>query len=210
MADDDIRLTATLRTEFGKGAARRARRDGNVPAVLYGHGTEPRHLNLPARDFATVLRNRGVNAVLDLDIAGESQLALTKSVVVHPVRNYIEHADLLVVRRGEKVTVDVPIEVVGEAAPGTLVTVELDTLSVEAEALHIPESIEVSVEGVVAGTPILAGDITLPEGSTLEGDPEQLIVNVVVAPTETQLEEEGTDEGEAAEAPAAEDAPEAE
>src|SRR6478752_4722382 len=128
MSDANL-LEATVRTEFGKGAARRTRRDGNVPAVLYGHNEEPQHLAVSARAFAAILREHGTNAVLELDINGTKQLALTKSVVVHPIRRYIEHADLLIVKRGEKVIVDVPVIVVGDAAPGSVVTQEANDLS---------------------------------------------------------------------------------
>ncbi|MFC9554352.1 50S ribosomal protein L25/general stress protein Ctc [Rhodococcus sp. NPDC056960] len=204
---DENRLVAAVRTEFGKGAARRARRDGQVPAVLYGHGEDPRHLNVPSRDFAAILRAHGTNAVLTLDIDGKEQVALTKSVVVHPIRNYIEHADLLVIKKGEKVTVDVPVVVTGEAASGTLVAQDAATVSLEADALHIPEQIEVSVEGLEVGTQILANQLELPKGSTLQADEELLIVNVVAAPTAADLEEEtGEAAGETAEAPAEEGA----
>lgn len=189
MSDASL-LAASVRTEFGKGAARRTRRDGNVPAVLYGHNEEPQHLSVNARDFAAILREHGTNAVLNLDIAGKKQLALTKSVVVHPIRRYIEHADLLIVRRGEKVTADVHIALTGEAASGTLVTQETTTLSIEVEALHIPESIEVSIDGVEAGTQILAGSIALPKGATLAGDAEALIVNIIAAPAAAAEETE--------------------
>ncbi|MVU81626.1 50S ribosomal protein L25/general stress protein Ctc [Nocardia sp. ET3-3] len=181
MSDANL-LAATVRTEFGKGAARRTRRDGNVPAVLYGHNEEPQHLSVNAQAFAAILREHGTNAVLNLDIAGKKQLALTKSVVVHPIRRYIEHADLLIVRRGEKVTADVSIALVGDAASGTLVQQDTIVLSIEADALNIPESIEISIEGVEAGTQILAGQIALPKGATLAGDPEALIVNIIAAP----------------------------
>ena len=203
----DHRLVAAVRTEFGKGAARRARRDGQVPAVLYGHGEDPRHLNVPSRDFAAILRAHGTNAILTLDIEGKEQVALTKSVVVHPIRNYIEHADLLVIKKGEKVTVDVPVVVTGEAAAGTLVAQDAATISLEADALHIPEQIEVSVEGLEVGTQILANQLELPKGSTLQADEELLIVNVVAAPTAADLEEEtGETAAEPAEAPAEEGA----
>jgi large subunit ribosomal protein L25 len=202
---DENRLVAAVRTEFGKGAARRARRDGQVPAVLYGHGEDPRHLNVPSRDFAAILRAHGTNAILTLDIDGKEQVALTKSVVVHPIRNYIEHADLLVIKKGEKVTVDVPVVVTGEAASGTLVAQDAATISLEADALHIPEQIEVSVEGLEVGTQILANQLELPKGSTLQADEELLIVNVVAAPTAADLEEEtGEAAGETAEASAEE------
>ncbi|MEV0461497.1 50S ribosomal protein L25/general stress protein Ctc [Nocardia tengchongensis] len=198
MSDANL-LEATVRTEFGKGAARRTRRDGNVPAVLYGHNEEPQHLAVSARAFAAILREHGTNAVLELDINGTKQLALTKSVVVHPIRRYIEHADLLIVRRGEKVTADVNVAIVGDAASGTLVTQDATTLSIEAEALHIPESIEVSIEGVEAGTQILAGGIELPKGVTLAGDPEALILNVIAAPAAAAEAEEAAAEEAAAE-----------
>lgn len=178
---DENRLVAAARTEFGKGAARRARRDGQVPAVLYGHGTEPQHLNLPAREFAAILRAHGTNAVINLDIDGKEQLALTKSVVVHPIRRHIEHADLLIVKKGETVAVEVPLVVTGTAAPGSLVTEEITTIKLEVEALHIPESVEVSIEGAEVGTQILAGGVTLPKGAKLADDPELLLVNVVAA-----------------------------
>ncbi|MGX7729980.1 50S ribosomal protein L25/general stress protein Ctc [Rhodococcus sp. 2H158] len=196
---DENRLVAAVRTEFGKGAARRARRDGQVPAVLYGHGTDPKHLALPAREFAAVLRAHGTNALLTLEVDGAEELALTKSVVVHPIRNYIEHADLLVVKKGEKVTVEVPLVVTGEAASGTLVVNEVNTVQLEADALNLPEQVEVSIEGVEAGTQILANNVQLPAGATLQGDPELLLVNVVAAPTAAAMEGE-TAEGEAAEA----------
>lgn len=178
---DDNKLVASVRSEFGKGAARRARRDGQVPAVLYGHGTDPQHLNLPAREFAAILRAHGTNVVINLDIDGKDQLALTKSVVVHPIRRHIEHADLLIVQKGEKVAVEVPIVVTGDAAPGALVTEETTTIKLEVEALHIPESVEVSVEGAEVGTQFLAGAVALPKGATLADDAELLLVNVVAA-----------------------------
>lgn len=198
---EENNLVAVVRTEFGKGAARRARRDGQVPTVLYGHGEDPRHLNVPARDFAAILRAHGTNAILTLDIEGTEQVALTKSVVVHPIRNYIEHADLLVIKKGEKVTIDVNVIVVGDAAAGTMVAQDASTISIEADALHIPEQIEVSVEGLKIGTQILASQLELPKGSTLQADADTLIVNVVAAPTEADLEE-------GAEAPAADEAAE--
>ncbi|MEV6134911.1 50S ribosomal protein L25/general stress protein Ctc [Nocardia sp. NPDC051990] len=191
MSDANV-LEAAVRTEFGKGAARRTRRAGNVPAVLYGHAADPQHLSLNAQAFAAILREHGTNAVLNLVIDGKNQLALTKSVVVHPIRRYIEHADLLIVKRGEKVTADVNVTLTGEAGPGTLVTQESTTLSIEAEALNIPEAIEVSIEGAEAGTQIAAGAIELPKGATLAGDPEALIVNIIAAPAaEAPAEEAG-------------------
>jgi len=191
MSNEVNNLKAAVRTEFGKGAARRARRDGLVPAVLYGHGTDPQHLALDTRAFAAVLRKDGTNAVLTLDIDGKEQVALTKSVVVHPIKRSIEHADLLVLRKGERVTVEINVVVEGDAAPGTLVTTDSTVVEIEADALSIPESVEVSVEGVEAGTQILAGGLTLPAGVALISDPELLLVNVVEAPTEEDLEAEG-------------------
>jgi len=200
-------LTVSVRTSTGKGASRRARRDGKIPAVLYGHGSDPQHLELPGRDFAAVLRHSGTNAVLALDIDGTEQLALTKALDIHPIRRTIQHADLLVVRRGEKVVVEVSVVVEGDAVPGTLVTPENDAIEIEAEALSIPEQLTVSVEGVEAGTQITAGQIALPSGVTLVSDPELLVVNVVTAPTAEELEAEGA--GEAAEPePAIEEAAE--
>src|SRR6185295_15670443 len=150
-------LTVVVRTETGKGASRRARRAGQVPAVLYGHGEDPQHLLLPSHELSAVLRNSGTNAVLTLDIEGKEQLALTKALDIHPIRRNIQHADLLVVRRGEKVTVEVNVVVEGEAVSDALVTQETNAIEIEAEALSIPEQLTVSVEGVEAGTQILAG-----------------------------------------------------
>lgn len=191
-------LSVDVRTRTGKGASRQARREGKVPAVLYGHGSEPQHLELNAHDFAAVLRNSGTNAVLSLQIAGEEQLALTKAIAMHPIRRTIIHADLLVVRRGEKVTVEVPVELEGEAASGTLVTQDATAIEIEAEALSIPESLAVSIADAEEGTQILAGEIALPAGVTLVSDPEMLVVNIVAAPTAEDLEAEGG--GETAEA----------
>ena len=208
MANATEKLTVAVRTEKGKGAARRARREGNVPAVLYGHGTDPQHLSLPARELAAILRNNGTNAIIDLDIEGASQLALTKQIDVHPIRNYIEHVDLLVIRRGEKVTVEVTVVVEGDAAPGTLVTQDANTVEIEADALSIPEQITVNVEGAEAGLSVLAGALELPEGVSLIGDPEALIVAVNAAPTAADLEDEA--EAAGAETPGTDDAAAAE
>ena len=200
---DKNALTAAVRTEFGKGSARRARREGQVPAVLYGHKTEPRHLLLGALEFAAILRYAGTNALLTLDIEGEEQLALPKQIDVHPLTRIIEHTDLLVVRKGEKVIVEIAVLVTGEAAPGTLVTTDADYIEVEVEATNIPEEFELSIAGVEAGTQFTAADVTLPAGAALISDPETLLVNVIEAPTEADLE---SDEEEAPEGEAAEDA----
>jgi large subunit ribosomal protein L25 len=188
-------IAAETRTEFGKGAARRTRRAGKIPAVLYGHGTDPQHLSLPELEFKRIVREQGRNAVLTLDISGTPQLALTKTVVQHPIRPYIEHVDLLVIRRGEKVTVDVTIVVTGAAAPGTMVSQELNTLQVDADVSSIPDQIEVSVEGLKIGTQIQAGDLRLPANTTLSADADLLVVNIVAAPTEADLEAEIDTEG---------------
>jgi len=185
----EAHIAAETRTEFGKGAARRTRRAGKIPAVLYGHGTDPQHLALPELEFKRIVREQGRNAVITIDIAGRPQLALTKTVVAHPIRPYIEHVDLLVIRRGEKVTVDVALVVTGDAAPGSLVTQELNTLEVECDVSSIPEQIEVSVEDARIGTQIHAGDLTLPANATLRADAELLVVNVVAA-TEADAGEE--------------------
>lgn len=191
----EARIDAETRTEFGKGAARRTRRAGKIPAVLYGHGTDPQHLSLPELEFKAIVRDQGRNAVLTLNISGTPQLALTKTVVSHPIRPYIEHVDLLVISRGEKVGVEVPVVVIGDAAPGTMVTQELNAIQVEADVSDIPEQIEVSVEGLRVGTMIQAAQVRLPEGTTLQTDPEILVVNVVAAPTAEDLEAELDVEG---------------
>ncbi|GAA1478312.1 50S ribosomal protein L25/general stress protein Ctc [Nocardioides aestuarii] len=187
MAD---KITAEPRTEFGKGAARRIRRDDKVPAVIYGHGEAPVHVTLPGHDTWIAIKHGGANALLDLQIEGKSQLALTKQIQVDPITRVIEHIDFVAVRRGEKVHVDVPIHVVGEAGPDTLVVTENAVVSVEAEATHIPEWFEVSVEGAEVGTLIHASDLTIPSGSTLLSDPELLIVNVAQQISEEALEAE--------------------
>ncbi|MCV7031534.1 50S ribosomal protein L25/general stress protein Ctc [Mycobacterium sherrisii] len=203
-------LAVTVRTETGKGASRRARRAGKIPAVLYGHGTKPQHLELPGHEFAAVLRHSGTNAVLTLDVEGKEQLALTKVLDIHPIRRTIQHADLLVVRRGEKVVVEVRVIIEGDAVPGTLVTQDTNTIEIEADALSIPEQLTVSVEDVEPGTQITAGQIQLPNGVSLVSDPEMLVVNVVTAPTAEDLEEEGAGETAEGAEPAAEAADEGE
>jgi large subunit ribosomal protein L25 len=184
------KITAETRTEFGKGAARRIRRDNKIPAVLYGHGNDPVHVTLPGHDTMMALKHGGANALLALDIEGSEQLALTKQVQIDPIRRTIEHIDFVAVRRGEKVTVDVPVHLEGEAASETLVVTENATVQIEAEATNIPERIEISIEGLEAGTQILAGQLTIPEGSTLLVDPETLIVNITEQQSEEALEAE--------------------
>jgi large subunit ribosomal protein L25 len=184
-------LIAEVREKTGKGASRQARRDGKVPAVLYGHGADPQHLTLPAREFSAVLRNFGTNAVLTLDIAGKEALALPKQIEIHPIRRTITHVDLIIVRRGEKVTVEVNVVVEGDAGPDTLVNQESNTIDIESDAMSIPEQLTLSIEGAVAGTQFLASQVPLPDGVTLVSDPELLVVNVVPAPTAEELESEG-------------------
>jgi large subunit ribosomal protein L25 len=184
------KIAAESRTEFGKGAARRIRRADKVPAVVYGHGNDPIHITLPGHATMMALKHGGSNALLELDIEGTSQLALTREVQVDPIRRVLEHIDFVAVRRGEKVTVDIPVHLVGDAAPETLVVLENSVVSVEAEATHIPEYIEVSIEGAAIGTQIHASDLALPEGSVLLTDPETLVVNITNAPTAEEVEAE--------------------
>lgn len=172
------KIQAEVRTEFGKGAARRTRREGKIPAVIYGHGNDPIHVSLPGHVTMMALRHGGANALIELEIDGTEQLVLSKAVQVDPVRRVLEHIDFVAVTRGEKVTVDVQVLIVGEAQRGTLVVTENTTVQVEAEATHIPESFEVDIEGAEAGTQFLAGQLALPEGTTLLTDPETLVVNV--------------------------------
>ena len=182
------KIKAELRTEFGKGAARRIRREDKVPAVVYGHGNEPIHLTLPGHDTMMALKHGGANALLELDIDGGAQLALTKQVQVDPIRRVLEHIDFVAVRLGEKVTVEIPVQLVGEAARDTLVVTEQSTVQVESEATHIPEYIEVDITDAEVGTQIHASDLALPSGTTLLLDPEALIVNITNAPTQEQME----------------------
>jgi large subunit ribosomal protein L25 len=183
-------ITAEPRTEFGKGAARRIRRAAKIPAVLYGHGSDPIHVTLPGHDTMLALKHGGANALLTIAIDGKEQLTLPKQIQRDPVKGFLEHLDLVIVRRGEKVTVDVPVHVVGEPAGDALVVTEASTVSVEAEATHIPEFVEVSVDGAEVGHQILAKDLSLPGGATVLADDDTLIVNVTHAPTADELESE--------------------
>ena len=183
-----LRLEAQTRTEFGKGAARRIRRDDKIPAVLYGHGTEPIHLTLPGHETMLALKNP--NAILTVVFDGREEMALAKDVQRDAIKPVIEHVDMVIVRRGEKVTVDVPVTVEGEAGDETNVIVENATLSVEADALSIPESFTVSVEGLEAGTQVLAKDVALPSGVTLVSDAELLVVNVAAQVSAEAMEAE--------------------
>jgi large subunit ribosomal protein L25 len=190
----EIRIVAETRENFGKGAARQIRRDGKVPAVLYGHKEAPVHLTLPGHALMMALKTP--NVLFNLDLGGKQQLALPKAVQKDPVRRTIEHVDLLLVRRGEKVTVEVPIVTVGEIAPGGLLEHTLNSLSVETEATHIPTSIEISVEGLEAGTQILAKDVTLPAGTTLAIDEEHVVLHVMT-PAAAQADEADGESGSA-------------
>jgi len=198
----EVRIAAEPRSEFGKGPARRERRAGRVPAVLYGHGTDPRHISLPGHDVLLALRTANVLIRLE-GLTGGSQLALPKAVQRDAIRGSVEHVDLILVRRGEKVTVDIPVTVAGEVAPDGLLDQQLVQISVEAEATNIPPGIKVDIEGMEIGASVHAGDLQLPEGVSLAVEPEVLVLHVIAAPTAEQLEAElGLPEAEEAEAEA--------
>ncbi len=199
MSEDLIKAEA--RTEFGKGAARRIRRDNKVPAVIYGHGSDPIHVTLPGHDTLMALKHGGANAVLNIDIDGTVQLALTKQVQADPIKGFLEHVDFVAVKKGEKVTVEVPVVLTGEAHKESFVQLENNVITLEAEATHIPEQIEYSIEGAEAGVQVFAAQLVLPKGSTLVSDAELLIVNI----TQAKSTEEA--EAELAEATAAVDGP---
>jgi large subunit ribosomal protein L25 len=212
-AVSEVRINAEPRTEFGKGGARRTRRAGKVPAVLYGHGQAPVHIALPAREFAAIIRHSGMTQVLNIDISdGTKALALPKAIQRDPVRDTYDHVDLLVVRAGEKITIDVPVVLVGEAARDTLVNHEHQSISIIADATKLPEHIEASIAGLEAGSHVTAGQLTLPAGVELAADPELIVVIVNNAPTAEDLDAEpGEVEGgaeEEAEEAAAEEATE--
>ncbi|MBV0894406.1 50S ribosomal protein L25/general stress protein Ctc [Microbacterium sp. NC79] len=203
---EDNKVVAEVRENFGKGYARRLRAAGQIPAVIYGHGTDPQHVALPGHQVSLILRK--ANALLTLDIAGKAELALVKDVQKDPVRQIIEHIDLLVVKKGEKIQVDVPVLVVGESAPGTIINLDAVSITLEVEATHIPEHIEVSVEGLEDGQHIFAADLKLPKGASLIAEDDVLVVGVSV-PAAADLGDDADAEAEApaaapAEAPAAE------
>ena len=175
---DALTLTAEPRTEFGKGFARRARAAGKIPVVIYGHGTDPVHVTLPAHQTGLALKH--ANALLTINVGDDSLLALAKDVQRDPVRRIIEHIDLLIVKKGEKITVEVPLVIVGESYPGTIHVSDHSTLQVVTEATHIPESIEISIEGLNDGDKITAGEVVLPKGTELALDPDALIVAISV------------------------------
>jgi large subunit ribosomal protein L25 len=206
----EVQISAELRTEFGKGAARRTRREHKIPGVLYGHGNEPRHISLPGHDLMLALKTQ--NVLLNITIEGKSELALPKDIQRDKVRGTLEHVDLLVVRRGEKVKVDVAVHVAGDPALDSLVNIELNALEVLAEATHIPTGFEVDITGRPIGSQILAKEIVLPAGVELVTDPEHLVVNITaqVAADLGEAAEGEAAEGEAAEGTATEAAAEAE
>jgi large subunit ribosomal protein L25 len=204
----EVKISAEPRTEFGKGGARRTRRAGLVPAVLYGHGEKPQHIALPAREFAAAIRHGGLNQVFTIDIVGSSgtTLALPKAIQRDPIKETYEHVDLIIVKRGEKVQVDVPVTLTGEAARNTLVVNESNTLAVVAEAMHLPSGFEVSIEGLEAGSQVTAGDVQLPRGVDLAVEPDFVLAIISQAQTAEQLE--GGEQAEAAEPAEAEGASE--
>jgi large subunit ribosomal protein L25 len=198
----EVRIVAEPRTEFGKGPARRVRRAGRVPAVLYGHGTDTRHVTLPGHELLLALKTPNVLIQVE-GLSGRPQLTLPKAVQRDPIRGDIEHVDLILVRRGEKVTVEVPVQVTGEIEPGGLLDQQMVRLAVEAEATQIPQGVTVNVAGMGIGAAVHAGDLDLPDGVTLAAEPEALVLHVLAAPTAEQIE------AELGEVPAAEEAPEA-
>ncbi|MGN6221793.1 MAG: 50S ribosomal protein L25/general stress protein Ctc [Microbacterium sp.] len=208
--ETDNKVVAEFRENFGKGYARRLRAAGKIPAVIYGHGTDPVHVALPGHQVSLLIRR--ANAVLELDLDGKSQLTLVKDVQKDPVHQIVEHIDLLVVKKGEKVEIEVPIVVVGEPFAGTIANLDNATVTIQAEATHIPEHIEVDVEGLEEGAHITAGDLKLPKGSSLVADAELLIVAISVPAATIAAEDEiaeadaeaAAEQSEAAEETAAE------
>jgi large subunit ribosomal protein L25 len=200
----EVKISAEPRTEFGKGGARRTRRAGLVPAVLYGHGEKPQHIALPSREFAAAIRHGGLNQVFTIEVAGATgtTLALPKAIQRDPIRDTYEHVDLIIVKLGEKVQVDVPVNLVGEAARNTLVMHESNTLAVVADAMHLPSGLDVSIEGLEAGAQVTAGDVDLPAGTELAVEPDFVLAIITQAQTAEQLE--GGDTAEGAEGESAE------
>jgi large subunit ribosomal protein L25 len=192
----EVKISAELRTEFGKGGARRTRRAGKVPAVLYGHGEKPRHIALPAREFAAAIRHGGMTQVFNIEVGdGTTSLALAKAIQRDPIKDTFEHVDFLVVRRGEKVTIEIPIHLVGEAARETMVMHERNTLAVLADATRLPSSLQASIEGLNVGSQVRASDVELPEGVELAVDPD-MIVAIVAAEAGDMLEAEAAEVAE--------------
>jgi large subunit ribosomal protein L25 len=188
----EVKISAEPRTEFGKGGARRTRRAGKVPAVLYGHGEKPRHISLPVREFAAAIRHGGVNQLFNIEMTdGTTTLALPKAIQRDPIKDTLDHVDLLIVRRGEKVTVEVRVQLTGEAARDTLVVTEHNTLSILADATRLPDHLELSIDGLPAGSRLTAADVTLPEGVELAAEPDLVVVVVSAAPTAEEMAAEG-------------------
>ncbi|MEU8124261.1 50S ribosomal protein L25/general stress protein Ctc [Spirillospora sp. NPDC049024] len=198
----EVRIAAEPRTEFGKGAARRTRRAGKVPAVLYGHGTDPQHISLPGHDLMLALKTPNVLLTIE-GLGGGAELALPKDVQRDPVKGFLEHVDLLLVKRGEKVVIELPVNLVGDVVPGGVVQQELVQVSVEAEATKIPEAVDLSIEGLEVGTQVLAGDLKLPSGVTLQVDAEALVLQIADATASAGATETEAEAAEAAEAAAA-------
>ena len=186
--EPDTKVHAEFRESFGKGFARRLRAAGKIPAVIYGHGTDPVHVALPGHQVSLLIRR--ANAVLELELDGKQQLTLVKDVQKDPVHQIIEHIDLLVVKKGEKIQVEVPVVIVGESFAGTIANLDAQTIALEVEATHIPEHIEVDVEGLEDGTHITAADLKLPKGASLVADPEVLVVAISVPAATLAAEEE--------------------
>lgn len=195
MSNQAIALEAAVRKEFGKGAARRARRAGQIPVVVYANEFEPLHILVDRLDFTAIIRNHGTNAVVSLDIEGEKQLAMIKSVDQNVLTFNIDHADLLAIKRGEKVEVDIPVVHTGEIAAGAMLMQDAETIRVEADVMNIPEEIVLDVEGMEIGSTITAGDVQMPDGCTLVDDPEMLIIHVVVPEVADVPEEGGQEDG---------------
>jgi large subunit ribosomal protein L25 len=191
----DNHVAVDIRTSFGKGAARKLRASGKIPAVVYGHGADPLHVALPAHE--TTLIARRANALIELKMTDGEQLVLIKDVQRDPVRQIIEHLDLVIVRKGEKVTVDIAVHVEGEPISGTMVQMDHSSITVEAEATHIPEYVSVNVDGLEEGSQIHAGELSLPDGSTLVTDPEALILSIQLPPKVVEPEPDAVAEGEA-------------
>jgi len=205
----EVRLNAESRTEFGKGGARRTRRAGKIPAVIYGHGAEPRHVSLPAREFTNAVRHGGVNVLLTLDLDGTEQLAIPKAIQRHALKGTYDHVDLLAVRRGEKVTIDVPLNIVGDVVAGGLLAQDANSVSIEAEATHLPSEIEVSIDGLQIGSHITAADLKLPSGASLLTDESTLILVIndqaaaaAAADADIEASDEAAAPAESAAAPA--------
>ena len=191
----DNHVAVETRTSFGKGAARKLRASGKIPAVVYGHGADPLHVALPAHE--TTLIARRANALIELKMTDGEQLVLIKDVQRDPVRQIIEHLDLVIVRKGEKVTVDIAVHVEGEPMSGTMVQMDHSSITVEAEATHIPEYVSVTVDGLEEGSQVHAGELSLPDGSTLVSDPEALILSIQLPPKVVEPEPDAVAEGEA-------------